>query len=80
MKGLAKVVKGRIEEAVGALNDNDKLRSKGKSDQAVGHVIQAGEKSIRQAKKCACSIIDEAKDNAQEALDKIKGQVDENPR
>ena len=75
MKGSVKVVKGRIEEAVGALTDNDKLRSKGKSDQDVGHVIQTGEKNIRQAKKYARAIIGRAKSNAQEALDKVKGRT-----
>ncbi|OGV38050.1 MAG: hypothetical protein A2X48_07160 [Lentisphaerae bacterium GWF2_49_21] len=75
MKGSVKVVKGRIEEAVGALTDNDKLRSKGKLDQNVGRVIQDGEKNIRQAKKYARAIIGRAENNAQEALDKVKGQA-----
>jgi uncharacterized protein YjbJ (UPF0337 family) len=41
MKGSTKVVKGRIEEAAGALTGNDRLRTKGQTDQAVGHVKQA---------------------------------------
>ena len=47
MKGSTKIVKGRIEEAAGALTGNDKLRAKGQTDQAVGHVKQAAEKGVR---------------------------------
>lgn len=50
MKGSTEVVKGRIEEAAGALTGNDRLRAKGQTDQAVGHVKQAVEKGIRQVK------------------------------
>jgi len=32
------VAKGRIKEAAGVLTGNDKLRAKGKADQAVGEV------------------------------------------
>jgi uncharacterized protein YjbJ (UPF0337 family) len=32
------VVKGRIEEPMGTLLDHDKLRSEGKTDQAIGKV------------------------------------------
>ena len=35
------IVKGRIEVAGGVLTGDDKLRDKGKTDQAVGHVKQA---------------------------------------
>ena len=58
MKGSTKVVKGRIEEAAGALTGNDRLRAKGQTDQAVGHVKQAAEKGIRQVKKSARKIVD----------------------
>jgi uncharacterized protein YjbJ (UPF0337 family) len=40
------VVKGRIEEPMGTLIDNDKLRSEGKSDQAIGKVKQISEKAV----------------------------------
>jgi len=63
MKGSTKVVKGRIEEAAGALTGNDRLRAKGQTDQAVGHVKQAVEKGIRK-------IVDKAAHIAQEAIDK----------
>ena len=46
MSGKTDIVKGRIEEATGALTDNDKLRNKGKTDQAVGRVKQAATKAI----------------------------------
>jgi uncharacterized protein YjbJ (UPF0337 family) len=58
MKGSTKVVKGRIEEAAGALTGNDRLRAKGQTDQAVGHVNQAVETGVRQVKKAARKILD----------------------
>ena len=60
MKGSTKVVKGRIEEAAGAVTDNDRLRAKGQTDQAVGHVKQAVEKGVRQVKAAARKIVDKA--------------------
>ena len=60
MKGSTKVVKGRIEEAAGVLTDNDRLRAKGQTDQAVGHVKQAVEKGVRQIKQSARKIVDKA--------------------
>lgn len=75
MKGSVKVAKGRIEEAVGALSNNDNLRSKGKLDQAVGQVIQTGERNIRKAKNSAHASISRAKDNAQRAEDRAKGAI-----
>ena len=47
MKGSTNIVKGRIEESAGVLTGNDKLRAKGQTDQAVGHVKQAAEKGVR---------------------------------
>jgi uncharacterized protein YjbJ (UPF0337 family) len=72
MKGSVKIVKGRIEEAAGALVGNDKLRAKGQTDQAVGHIIQAGEKGIRQANKSARKIVEKARDSAQAAVEHAK--------
>ena len=60
MKGSPQVVKGRIEEAAGALTGNDKLRAKGQTDQAVGHVKQAAEKGVRQIKESVQKIVDKA--------------------
>jgi uncharacterized protein YjbJ (UPF0337 family) len=40
------VVKGRIEEAAGTLIGSDKLRSEGKTDQAIGKVKQIAEKAV----------------------------------
>ena len=51
MGGKTDLVKGRIEEAAGALTDNDKLRRKGKVDQAVGRVKQASEKVVEKIEK-----------------------------
>ncbi len=57
MKGSTKVAKGRIEEAAGALSDNNKLRDKGRKDQAVGHVKQAAEDCLRQVKRSVRGIM-----------------------
>ena len=72
MSGTTDVVKGRIEEAAGALADNDKLRAKGRKDQAVGQIKQAGEKSVREAKVAARTAVDHAKDLAQQAVDEAQ--------
>ena len=58
MHGSTKVVKGRVEEATGVLTGNDKLRAKGQTDQAVGHVKQAAEKGVRQIKDAVRKIVD----------------------
>ena len=44
MSGKTDIVKGRIEEAAGALTGNDKLRNKGKTDQAVGQIKEVVKK------------------------------------
>ena len=46
MGGKTDIVKGRVEEAAGALAGNDKLRSKGKKDQAVGRVKETANKVV----------------------------------
>jgi uncharacterized protein YjbJ (UPF0337 family) len=46
MSGKTDVVKGRIEEAAGALTGNDELRADGKTDQAIGKVKQIAEKAV----------------------------------
>ena len=55
MSGKTEVVKGRIEEAAGVLTGNDKLRQKGKSDQAVGKAMQidSAQKALDKAKGMA---------------------------
>ena len=72
MKGSTEVVKGRIEEATGVLTGNDRLRAKGRTHQAVGHVKQAAEQSVRQARKSARKIVDRARNVARKAVDKAK--------
>ncbi len=72
MGGKTDVVKGRIKEAVGALTGNDKLRGEGKSDQAIGKVKQAVQKSVDEAKDAAKKTIDMAKQAAEKAVDKAK--------
>ena len=43
-KNSAQVAKGKLKEAAGSLSGNNKLRAKGKADQAEGNLKQAGEK------------------------------------
>ena len=73
MGGKTDIVKGRIEEAAGALIGNDKLREKGQTDQAVGQAKQAAEKGVDQAKHAARKVVNEAKDVAPKAVDKPTG-------
>lgn len=70
MKGSTKIAKGRIEEAAGALIDDDKLRARGQADQTVGHIKQAAENGVRQVKASARKIVDKAMSIAQEAIEK----------
>jgi uncharacterized protein YjbJ (UPF0337 family) len=51
MGGKTDIAKGRVEEAAGALAGNDKLRNKGKTDQAVGQFKKKAEKVIDKAAK-----------------------------
>ena len=51
MGGKTDIVKGRIEEAAGVLVGNNKLRDKGKVDQAVGQVKKASEKAVDKISK-----------------------------
>ena len=43
-KNSTQTAKGKVKEAAGKLTGNDKLRMKGKTDQAKGNLKQAGEK------------------------------------
>ena len=70
MKGTAGIVKGRIEEAAGALAGNDKLRAKGRRDQTVGQVRKAAENGVREARTSAREMVDKAKAIARQAVDK----------
>jgi len=46
MSGRTDVLQGRVKEAAGALTGNDKLRTEGKTDQAIGKVKQVAEKAV----------------------------------
>ncbi len=59
MKGSTEIVKGRIEEAAGALTGNDKLRTRGQTDQTVGQVKHAAESGVRKVKDAARKIVDD---------------------
>jgi uncharacterized protein YjbJ (UPF0337 family) len=67
MGGKADIVKGRIEEAAGALTGSEKLRQEGQTDQAVGHAKQAAEKVVDDAKAACCKAADKAKEVAEKA-------------
>jgi uncharacterized protein YjbJ (UPF0337 family) len=58
MGGKTDVVKGRIKEAAGVLTGNDKLRAKGKADQAVGEVKQVADKAVDKVKKAVKKLRD----------------------
>lgn len=51
MSGKTDIAKGRIKEAAGVLTGNDKLREKGKMDQAVGKVRQVTDKAVDKVAK-----------------------------
>jgi len=51
MGGKSDIVKGRIEEATGALTGNDRLRNKGKTNQAIGAVKRFAEKAADKVAK-----------------------------
>ena len=72
-KGLTDVVKGRVEEAAGALTNNNKLRAKGQKDQAIGHVKQLAEDSVKKVKNEACKSVNKAKKIAKQVVDKAEG-------
>ena len=57
MGGKTDVAKGRIKEAAGALTGNERLRARGKSDQAVGKTKQAIEKTVGTAKNSVNRVI-----------------------
>lgn len=49
--GTMDKAKGRVEEAAGALTNDDELREKGKIDQAAGAVKNAAEKVVDKVKQ-----------------------------
>jgi uncharacterized protein YjbJ (UPF0337 family) len=49
MNGTTDKVKGRVEEAVGVLTNDNKLKNRGKVDQAAGNVKDAIGKTIDKA-------------------------------
>jgi len=51
----AEQLKGRIKEAIGALTDNDRLRSEGRSDQASAAVKRNANKAADKVKDAARS-------------------------
>lgn len=62
MKGSIRVAKGRMEEAAGAVANNERLRSKGQANQALGRAQRAAEETVSEAKAAAKKIVDKVKD------------------
>lgn len=50
MSGKAEEIKGRAEEAAGTLTDDERLKQKGKIDQASGKIKQATEHVVNKAR------------------------------
>jgi uncharacterized protein YjbJ (UPF0337 family) len=48
--GTSDKIKGRVEEAVGAVTDNQRLKDEGTLDQATGKIKKAVERMIDKAK------------------------------
>jgi uncharacterized protein YjbJ (UPF0337 family) len=48
--GTSDKIKGRVEEAVGVVTDNQRLKDEGKQDQASGKMKKAVERMIDKAK------------------------------
>jgi len=51
MSGTTYEIKGRIEEAVGVVTDNQRLKEEGRIDQATGKLKKAVERVIDKAKE-----------------------------
>jgi len=58
MGGKTDVVKGRIKEAAGVLTGNDKLRAKGKAEQAVGEVKEVAKQAVDKVKQAVKNLRD----------------------
>jgi len=58
MGSMTDKIKGRIKEAVGVITGNDRLKSEGQTDQAVGEVKEVAEK---------------VKDKVERVVEKVKG-------
>jgi uncharacterized protein YjbJ (UPF0337 family) len=74
MRGSAEIAKGRVEEAAGALADSDKLRAKGRANQAVGKIKRVIEKEVRQAKDTTGKVARSVRKIAQKAVEKSKAR------
>ena len=74
MRGSAEIAKGRVEEAAGALSDSDKLRARGRANQAVGKIKRVIEKEVRRAKDSTGKVVRNVKKIASEAVEKSKAR------
>jgi uncharacterized protein YjbJ (UPF0337 family) len=51
MSGTTDQIKGRVEEAIGVVTDNQRLKDEGRIDQATGKVKKVVERVIDKAKE-----------------------------
>jgi len=65
-------IKGRVKEAVGALTDNDRLKSEGQRDQVVGKVKDKVERAAEKVKDKVERVAEKVKNKAKRAVEKVK--------
>ena len=65
-------IKGRIKEAVGVITDNDRLKSEGQTEQAVGEVKEAAESAAEKVKDTVERIAEKVKDTVKRAVERVK--------
>ena len=53
MSGKAEEIKGRVKEAAGAMTDDERLKEKGRIDQASGKIKQATEHVVNKVRDAA---------------------------
>jgi len=64
MGGTKDIVKGRVEEAAGALTGNEQPRNKGRAEQQIGKVENAIQNVADSAKAAAAKVVAGAKNAA----------------
>ena len=72
MSGKTDKITGRIKEAVGALTDNDNLKSQGQRGQAVGEVKEAAESAAEKVKDTVERVAEKVKDKVKQAVEKVQ--------
>lgn len=71
MGGKSDQVKGRVEEAVGSLTDDEDLKREGRDDRLVGEVKE----KLEHAKDKVEDLLGTAKDKVEDVIDKTKDSM-----